>query len=110
MMLGKEKVRSTETLRVGDWIILEQNNFFYKGYIIQVLGQMTIRMFCIGYYDNKGNYITENKEYNRISTNTSSYTIYKEDTITFKDIEDKTHILDITIDTQDKDWFSELAN
>jgi hypothetical protein len=105
-------IKTTNGIKIGDWIYLKENTgFFYKGYVTRILGQTELSMFCIGYWDKKKKYLTEYKEYGRVSTNTYSYQVLKEkENLIMHHIEDKRHLIDLALMTGDKDWFGELVN
>lgn len=103
-------IKFTSELQIGEWVHMEEDNRIYKGWVSQIKDSTIFSMFCIGCYDEKEKFYTVNKVYKNIATVSWNYKIFKEVESTFKDVEIKSDLYNIALDTGDEDWLRELAN
>ena len=105
---GKTLVRNSSEITVGDWVTMyELDEYVYRCFVTKVLGYTSISVHCIVFY-NKGKVKGKDKQFT-LSLNSNSYHVYKDEEVTFDDVEDKRHLIDIALQTGDENWFRELA-
>jgi hypothetical protein len=107
-MYGNEMMLTTEGLKIGDWVLMVERSRVYKGYVTHIHSFSSMSVFCLGFYEGF-KYSECNKDFHKISTSSMKYNIYKAPSITIEDLEDKTHIIDLALQTGDENWFRELV-
>jgi hypothetical protein len=105
-MKNYKVIERTDEFLVGDWIIVKDGDYTYKGFVSFIRSRYTFDMFCLGYYNDEGHFRTKNKVYKNMKTDN----VYLDNNITLDEIEDKRHLIDLTLRTWDEDWFNNLVN
>ena len=97
-------------IQVGDWIYMENyKGEYYIAYLTSITKQ-TIDVFITDFLDENGKLKKKlNKSMRYVGW--SDFKIWIDKTeFSINDLEDKTSIINLTLDLKDKDWFNELAN
>lgn len=112
--INGKRIRNFDNVIVGDWIFMKMRDgsgVIYKGFITGKAAYDDARAHFIGYYEYDGRWINKSNEFT-IYTDSSNYEIYKENDYTLNDFdyEAKRHLIDLTLMTNDVEWFKELTN
>jgi hypothetical protein len=105
--MARKKVKYVSELTVSDWVTIEQRGDIYKGYVLNSNGEK-FTFFCTSKKETKDKeFITINRNYGSFRIDSGAYDLYLE--LTAFDEMDKKVLIDIALDTGDKDWFEELV-
>lgn len=108
-----KRVRSFNEVLVGDWIFLKMRDgseLIYKGFITSINSYDDAKGHFIGFYNELGVWVNSKKNFT-LYPDSNNYSIYAEKEYTVKDFgfEERRHLIDVALMTNDIEWFKELT-